>query len=219
MCYSAQDSMIAYIFGTISNIYLFINSKNTDEKIIGLFLLFVSQMQLFDFLFWINKNCNKTNKNITKLAIIFNHLQPIVLYSLLKIYKYNTHITCDITFYIFLILIIYYTIKNWPDKYCSEGDNVCCSLPLSKINDKTIISWNWNNQKYNRTIYLIFLISLVISSLQLKTGNIIFAFVNVFTFLISFKIPNLNRSVGRLWCFIASLLTTLYLVYSRLLSG
>ena len=59
MCYSAQDSMIAYIFGTVSNIYLFINSKNTDEKIISLFLLFVSQMQLFDFLFWINKKCNK----------------------------------------------------------------------------------------------------------------------------------------------------------------
>ena len=84
---------------------------------------------------------------------------------------------------------------------------------------KQLFSWDWNGQEYSGIIYVIFLLSLVMSSLQLKTGNIIFAFVNVFTFLISFKIPNLNRSVGRLWCFIASLLTTLYLVYSRLLSG
>lgn len=219
MCYSAKDSMIAYIFGCISNIYLFINSKNTDEKIISLFLFFVSQMQLFDFLFWTNKKCNQTNKYVTKIAIIFNHLQPIFLYLLLKICNYNTNLTCDIIFYIFVILIFYYTIKNWPNKDCVKEDNVCCSLPLNKIDNKTIISWEWNNQKYAGIIYVIFLVSLVMSSLQLKTNNFMFAFVNIFTFLISFKIPNLNRSVGRLWCFLASLLTTIYLVYSRLFNG
>lgn len=219
MCYSANDSIVAYIFGCISNIYLFINSKNTDEKIISLFLFFVSQMQLFDFIFWTNKKCNTINKIVTKIAIIFNHLQPIVLYLLLKIFNYNTTLTCDIIFYIFVILIFYYTIKNWPNKDCIEEDNICCSLPLSKINDKTIISWEWNNQKYAEIIYVIFLVSLVMSSLQLKTNHFMFAVVNVFTFLISFKIPNLNRSVGRLWCFLASLITTFYLVYSRLFKG
>lgn len=219
MCYSAKDSIIAYIIGCISNIYLFINSKNTDEKIISLFLLFVSQMQLFDFFFWKNKSCNEINKIVTKISIIFNHLQPIILYLLLKIFNYNTHIICDIIIYIFAIIIIFYTVRNWPKKDCTEKDDVCCSLPLSKINNETIISWNWNNQKYTEIVYIVFLISLVISSLQLKTYHTMFAIVNILTFLISFKIPNLNRSVGRLWCFIASLITTIYLIYSRLLSG
>jgi hypothetical protein len=118
-----------------------------------------------------------------------------------------------------VILFFYYTIKNWPVKDCDEEDNVCCSLPKNKINNKTIIGWDWNYQEYGGIIYVIFLLSIVVSSLQLETYHNIFAFTNIFTFLISFKIPNLNRSIGRLWCFLASLITTIYLVYSRLLSG
>jgi hypothetical protein len=219
MCYSAKDSIIAYIIGCISNIYLFTNSKNTDEKILSLFLLFVSHMQLFDYIFWKNKECNKTNKNITKIAIIFNHLQPIILYLLLKLFNNETNMGCDIIFYIFLIIIILYTINIWPNKKCTDKEITCCSLPLKEIKNNTIIKWDWNHRKYAGIVYLIFLISLVVSSLQLKNINIMFAFANIFTFLISTKIPNLNRSFGRLWCFIASLFTTLYLIYSRLFKG
>ena len=89
MCYTSKDSLIAYIIGTVSNIYLFYNSRNSDEKVISIFFLFVSQMQLFDYLFWKNKECKKNNKLITKFAIIFNHLQPVVLFLLLKYFKYD----------------------------------------------------------------------------------------------------------------------------------
>ena len=132
MCYTSKDSLIAYIIGLSSNIYLFLNSKNTDEKVISLTFLFVSQMQLFDYFFWKNKKCNKNNKLITKFAIIFNHLQPVVLFFLLKYFKYDINKYAIIIFYIYLIIGLIYTIKYWPKNNCDIEDTNCCSLPMKK---------------------------------------------------------------------------------------
>ena len=89
MCYTAKDSLNAYVINFISSILLYKYSNSNDMKILALFLLFVGQMQLFDYLFWVNLKCNKINKLVTKLAIIFNHLQPIVLFLLINYYGYN----------------------------------------------------------------------------------------------------------------------------------
>lgn len=216
MCYSAKDSLIAYIIGFTSNIYLFYNSKNNDEKVISLTFLFVSHMQLFDYFFWKNKECNKNNKLSTKLAILFNHLQPVVLFLLLKYFKYDMNMYTSIIFYIYVIIGSIYTIKNWPKIDCNEEEINCCSLPLEKKDNKTIIYWKWNNNKYNEIMYSVYGLSILFSGLNLIKFKYEFILSIIFTNLISHKIPNLNRTTGRTWCYLSALITFFFLIATRI---
>jgi hypothetical protein len=218
MCYSAKDSINAYIIGSISSLILF-SYKDTDMKILGLFFLFVSQMQLFDYIFWKNTECNNINKITTKFAIIFNHLQPVVLFLLLKFYNYKVSQLSEIIFYIYLIVFTIYTIYVFPSNNCIYTDKVCCSLPREKINNNTVINWQWNDMKYINYIYILFLLSFTLSVLNLTKYKYELVFINFFTFLISHKIPNLNRSVGRIWCYIASFMPILLILYNYILSN
>ena len=48
MCYSAQNSLNAYIINFVSSLLLFNYSSYNQIKIIALFFIFVGQMQFFD---------------------------------------------------------------------------------------------------------------------------------------------------------------------------
>ena len=71
MCYTANDSLIGYIINSISSILLYNISNDSQYKVIALFLLFVGQMQIFDFAFWKNQSCNSINQIITKNIVIY----------------------------------------------------------------------------------------------------------------------------------------------------
>ena len=219
MCYTAKDSLVSYIFNLISSTLLFYNSELTDMKIIAIFFAFVGQMQLFDYMFWTNTLCNDQNKIATKLAIIFNHLQPIILYLLIWFYNYNQSKISNIIIILYTIFVIQYTIKIWPDKNCKQTPNsqsVCCSLPINPDDKETVIDWEWNSKTNSHIIYTLFLASLTASSFDLQKNNILFALINIGTFFISTKIPKLNQSVGRLWCYMAAFVPCVFYIQARL---
>lgn len=210
MCYTAEDSLNAYIINLVSSILLFINAKNNDIKIVSLFLLFVGQMQLFDYIFWKNTQCNETNKYITRVAIIFNHLQPVILYLLISYYGYEQNSLSKIIFISYIITVLVYTIKLWPNYDCVENTNVgvCCSLPTGS--DPKVMYWKWNHLSGNMTVYILFLLYITVAWINLDNSKW-FGLISLSTFLISMKIPPLNLSMGRLWCYIASLIPALML--------
>ena len=87
MCYTASTYINTFVIGLLSSLLLYLKSSNdislssqisSEYKIVALFFMFVSFMQLFDYIFWTNYR-NQTNKTFTKIATIVNHLQPIVL--------------------------------------------------------------------------------------------------------------------------------------------
>ena len=203
MCYTSSDSRNAYIINIISSLLLLSDYKDYDTKILAYFFLFVGQMQLFDYIFWKNQECNIINKTSTKFAIIFNHLQPIILYLLIKYYGYQQSKLSTIIIILYIIVAIKYTSDIWPNINCDQKEPVCCSLVKNDI-----IYWQWNDQYNNLSIYILFLLSLVVSSfdLQNKQNQIIFSFASVITFFVSLKIPKLNQSSGRIWCYMASLI-------------
>ena len=58
MCITSFDSLLVYVVNIIST-YLLYNFGGTDDaKVSALFLLFVGQMQIFDYIFW---NTDKRN--------------------------------------------------------------------------------------------------------------------------------------------------------------
>ena len=201
MCYTGIDSVNSYLINLVTCVLLYINA--TDEfKIISLFLFFVGQMQLFDAIFWNNITCNNINYIITKIASIFNHLQPILLFLLFYYFNFKTSNISNIILILYTICSLLYTINNWKD--------IKCTLP----NKDGIMVWKWNNFPYSKIVYFLFLSYLTITSFNLKTTYIkyLFAIINLVSFYVATKTPILNASVGRIWCYYASLLPLLLLI-------
>jgi hypothetical protein len=221
MCYTSTDSIVAYIINLTTSIYLYKNAKNEDYKIIAFFFLFVGQMQLFDYLLWKNTSCNLTNKIVTKFAIIFNHLQPVALYLLVRYYKKTYKKENRITKYskliilIYLLVIIPYTTNLWQSNNCTINDSVCCTLPFKKENDLTVLDWQWNTKKFSNSVYFIFVLALVINSLEIQTNNIVLIGILLITLGSAAKISIFNKSIGRGWCYFASLCPLLFLVLNH----
>ncbi len=211
MCYTSSDSLNAYLINLLSSILLFHKSTNTDMKILAISFLFVGQMQIFDYIFWENTKCNSINKLTTKIAILFNHLQPIVLFLLFTYYNYEQTNISKIIILLYTLFVIDYTIKLWPDENCEIeiNENVCCSLPLA---DLSIIKWKWNYQPKSYVIYTLFLVYLFSASFNFKNYKYLYGIASIGTFLVGSKIPKLNNSLGRAWCYLASFSPILFLL-------
>lgn len=200
MCYTANDSLLGYIINTISSIVLFYISNDTQYKLIALFFLFVGQMQILDFAFWKNTNCNLINTIITKIAIIFNHLQPIVLYLLQTAYGFKQSNLSLSILGLYLVYGIYYNFIALSD--------VKCTLPISGI-----MKWEWNHLPGSIIYYFLFISYLFVASFNFKDKylQLFTALTSLITFFIAHKTPNLNISEGRIWCYYAALMPLVFI--------
>ena len=103
MCYSQESSIISFLTGGISSIYLLYFSTNTTNKHIGLFFVSVCLIQLLEFLIWTDQKCGVINTYASKF------IQPIIISQILSIllgsYLFNTtYISNEV-----LLLSIYLT--------------------------------------------------------------------------------------------------------------
>ena len=90
MCFNYEVSLFTFCIGTIFSVLLICsgNKKYIAENIItGIFLIFISMIQLMDFLFWIDLgNKYGINKIVTILGPILNVAQPTILYIIKYLY-------------------------------------------------------------------------------------------------------------------------------------
>jgi len=202
MCYTENDSLIAYVINFITSIMVYIYSNDDHLKVLSIFFMFVGQMQIFDYIFWKNQSCNEINKLTTKLAILFNHMQPIILLLLQYIYGFELSIVSIITIIVYSLVGIFYTFNAF--------NKVNCTLPFNGVMD-----WKWNKQDYGQIYYFIFLLSLTVSSFNFKNTRvqIMSALINVLSFFVATKTPILNYSVGRIWCYYASIIPLFLLIF------
>lgn len=214
MCYDINASIKSSIIG-FSTSYLLYNYNRDVLQSLALFFAFVTLMQVYDIIFWASldkKLGMNVNYTFTKVAMITNHLQPIILaYLVNKIIPLN-NISLSILFIYSVVALIY-------------------SIDAYKLIDYTIVSeeskpslhWRWNtiiNSSIKpEIIYGLFLLSLSVISLQLPAPmNIIMLFVNLFTFI--FSLYNYkNTYVGRMWCYIAAYVPILLIGLSNKVSS
>ena len=211
MCYSSSTSIKAFSIGIISSLLLVFLTKNkknnnNDYKIIGLFFFFVTWMQLFDAIFWNYPPPSKTNEIATKFAIIFNHLQPIVLFLLIYYFhKGNVKQTSKWITLIYTILIIFYTGLLW---------NKVKYTTVTKRSNPSL-DWSWNHQYGAPLVYFIFLVTLIVLFFQnVKTGGKLAAFLTLVSFLFSLYKYQIKASSGRFWCYFAAFAPVIFLIYS-----
>lgn len=205
MCYTAKDSIYAFIIGSSLSLYLF-NQQDSDLKIIGGFFFFVSFMQLFDYLFWKNQN-NNINRITTKTACLFNHLQPIILAYLIIKYKGELSSRLKSLVLLYILVITIYTFSNWS------------SLDMTTVTKESSpsLEWKWNHWKYAKLTYLLFLV--VLLSLFFYNTNYPYNYVSMFLVLIGFLFSyykyGLQKSTGRFWCYFAAYAPIIFLFLKR----
>jgi len=204
MCYSLQASKNSLLINIISCFILYhgINDNlkfTRPHKILSFFFLFVGLMQLYDWIFWDNQDLSDINQQninytFTKIAMISNHLQPIVLALLILYFNKQLGYYSQIIIIIYTIVIIFYSLKaynkiNYTVVKKEKEDN--------KVHD--ILYWEWNYQDNGTIIYFLFLLCLCIlfyENFNIPL-NIILVFIGLYSFIYSF---NKHNSVGRFWC-------------------
>ena len=205
MCYTADKSIYAFIVGSSISLYLF-NQTSSDLKIIGGFFFFVSFMQLFDYIFWTTKKI-ETNRLTTKIACIFNHLQPLVLAYLITKYKGGLSPELKKLVLLYGLVITVYTVSNWK------------SLDTTVVTTESSPSlhWKWNHWKYAEYVYILFLIALM--ALFFYNTNYPYNYVSMIlvfiSFLFSYYKYQIQKSTGRFWCYFAGYAPAIFLVLKR----
>lgn len=212
MCYSKNISMYSFLTSIISNAFLIYYSKTAklnkeyalNLRIFGYGMMFVGIMQLFDYIFWTNQYRNKTNFVTTKLAMIFNHLQPIVFAFLFLIMKGNLEKESLIVTLLYSLFAIVYTYKAW---------NKTDYTLVNEISTPGLY-WQWNYQNYSHYFYAMFLIAVTVVMYQnaIYPLNIIGIFISNLTFFYSLIKYNNKGDIGRMWCHFASLSSLLFLI-------
>lgn len=174
MCYSEEQSRKSFVINLITCYVLFTYNDSSTFKILALFFAFVGIMQFLDIIFWNTQNIQdesqaRINWVTTKIAIFANHLQPIVLAYLIYIYKNSIGPLSKIILPIYVLVITLYTINAYNNtnytlqQEVSIRDTNDLFFPYPEDDEvRQSLKWEWNLQNHSWTVYMIFLLTLLI---------------------------------------------------------
>jgi len=207
MCYSKEVSQRSFIINMITSYILYTYSNNIENKLFAFIFAFIGLMQLYDWIFWENQDItNKSQADInfvtTKLAMITNHLQPIVLALLIYYFKGKIGKISTYMLVIYVIFMMIYSIKTFNKITYTLTEKIDVRR-LVKDEEKASLFWEWNSNEEggNVFVYRIFILTITMLAYENLSYpiNIILSFISVFTFGLSWYIFK-GHSVGRFWC-------------------
>ena len=199
MCFNYKVSLFTFTIGILFSIILikYGNIKYAIEnKVSGIFLMFISCIQFMDFLFWIDlQNTLGINKITTILGPILNVAQPTILYliklhyyrpNIATLYNYNLPIAILNLAYFIYFIIIY--IKF---------------LTTNKLTTGTTnghLHWAWI--KYTNPYF--YLIVFAINIFYLFDFKYAFTLFIITYLFLALSVKYFHYNAGELWCFFGS---------------
>jgi hypothetical protein len=158
-------------------------------------------MQYYDVIFWLNQKKNPTNFIATKLAMITNHLQPII-YAYLISKQYTISIYNKILLFIYTAFAILYSINAY-----KKIDYTLVTKQTSPV-----LFWEWNHVTNYDSFYTLFVLVLVLFSLELPYPfNWLMLILNGASFLFS-RFTMKREVMGKYWCILASYLPLTFII-------
>jgi hypothetical protein len=205
MCYTKEASAYSFIVGITVSSYLY-TQPSSDLKIIGGIFFLVSFMQLFDYVFWRTQPpwstqdiaSKDTNRLFTKLAIIVNNIQPLVLAYL--IYKYKGSVKGENLVYLYGLVMVLFMMSNWK------------LVDTTKVGPDGSLYWSWNHWEYSGHFYIFFLITLLyLSYYNLSTPyNKVLPFIILSLYIVTYFKYGVEI-YGRMWCYFAPFIPIVFL--------
>uniref|UniRef100_A0A6C0IE62 Uncharacterized protein n=1 Tax=viral metagenome TaxID=1070528 RepID=A0A6C0IE62_9ZZZZ len=197
MCFNYKVSLLTFVIGTVFSILLIKYGNpqyKLENKVSGIFLIFISLIQFMDFLFWIDlKNVYGINKITTILGAILNVAQPTILYIIKYIY-YKPNIFEGVNLLVAILNLLYfiYFLKVYIQFLFNE------KLVTSTENNH--LKWPWI--KYSNPSYYLFLLAINIFYLFNFKYALFLFIILYFLLYISYKYFYYNKA--ELWCFFGS---------------
>jgi hypothetical protein len=201
MCFSEKASIVSFLFGIFGSI-LCISLGGIDNKIIGYYFVYISFMQLIDYLLWRHQTCDDYNKLVSLTGMLLNHSQPIVLGLIILLLNPKYVGTISTLMFIYLCVIIPYSIPF------VTNTKLQCTL---KGKENHLI-WNWNIMKYAEivfSIYLFVVCGLLYYGLTNKRMGSFAVFIAIVTYVSSYVIYS-SKYVGTIWCYYSAFIPILY---------
>ena len=201
MCYNKESSITAYAVGMILSYYLYQGDKN--YKTIALFSFTFIQIQLAEFLMWIDQDCRKGyNKFGTIFSELVLYLQPAsILFALLL---FDTSIISDsnlkLALIICLIPVYKVLLKNIKNKR-----NLCSRPSINTSN----LNWDYPSPKWEKSNVIIYFLFLFGSWFLFKDK--IKSSLVILTLVITFYSSKLNfYQWESRWCILGTLLPFIF---------
>jgi hypothetical protein len=192
MCYTFKASIANGIISLVTSMIVYANTTNKIVKSLALFFLFVGLMQWYDAIFWMT---DKTNVNyfFTKLAMITNHLQPIILYLLISQSIHMNYMT-QLSLMTYMAYALVYSIYAF---YTIDYTVV------TELSSPTL-DWKWNNLPGAEMMYFLFLMVFTLVSLNIPgILGIVMLILNFGSFFFSYYTFK-RENLGQMWCILAS---------------
>jgi len=194
MCFSAKASLITFLIGTIGSLFLvyFGNPKFRNENItFGIFLIFISAIQLMDFFFWIDlKNKIGINKVATIIGPLLNAGQPIILWTI-KLLYFSPDIWSASNLPVTTVNIVYLLVLLYNYSKILENSNLVTGTNHGHL------EWPWI--KYSNPAFYLILFSINIFYLTNFNYSLLLFSVTYFFLILSSVFFKYN--IGELWCF------------------
>ena len=191
MCWSFEASIVTWIIGLVTGIFLLSRNKKNDI-IMGLLILTYSLMQFWECLMWRDQNCGKLNKFATQAAYytLWAHVLAIGIGMLIE---YNVSVPIMIGF-ILMICSVILRPKKWE-----------CSLKSKNGH----LEWGFNPYFY----MLVFTVAISLSMYYIKPTNtaILISFLFLSSFILSYLLNQKYNTVGSFWCWICAAFCFLFI--------
>jgi hypothetical protein len=212
MCFNYKVSLFTFIVGVAFSLLL-INLKvqkySLENKITGIFLIFISLMQFIEFLFWIDiKNTYGINKITTILAPLINATQPIILYIIKFIYyKPNIFTIENLPVAILNLLYSIYFIFNYFRFLINKNER----LITNTSDANSHLKWSWIKY-FNSSFYMILLLINIFYLFSFNYAVVTSAITYLFLYIshVYFK-----YNTGEMWCFFGSSIPLIMYILSK----
>ena len=198
MLYSKDLSLTSLCIGIIASVSLifFGNKKSlSSNKAIGYYFLFITLMQVVEYLLWLDIECvNGLNETGALLGPILNHTQPIILFLLTYIYLDSTN-TFPINAVISANILYFIYICHQYYKYISDSSNLCI-----KRDKHGYLNNTWKPD-FSYVLYL--LITYINLSNHYNNINLMIA-CTISHLLLIITIFNVEKNIDEYWFLIAT---------------
>lgn len=192
MCYSPHASLVAFVVNSCTCLVLM-----HYNLVLGLFLFYVGIMQLYDLIFWTHQVENAVNYWITKLAMITNNLQPLVLAALVvTIGKKRLSIPT------WTVVCVYALVLLWAIPYSWNRITYTMVTPESAPS----LYWQWNYLPWSTTMYSLYMLAFLMvmwDGLEWPMNTFVIL-LTIVSFVLSQHYYKGKTSTGRFWCYFAA---------------
>ena len=206
MCFNYKVSLLTFVISFItSGLWIFYgNNKYHNENVVyGISFFFISIMQFFDFVFWIDlHNTYGINKIASIIAPIINAGAPTIFYLIKNLY-YNPSFQSPTTIGFLIINIIYFI--NVAINYVKYLYN---SKLVSGVDKNGHIKWPWVPY-FNSKLYVIMLALNMLYLTNFKYSFSVFLITYLFLYL---SCKYFSYNVGELWCFFGSAIPSIMII-------